>query len=114
MPSTGILTKMAPEQKMLMDVVAVPNEDIFFIPCAENTSMTNQYLSADRERRRLIVQSVADPFRITDVPDVESEIFHLAGLINGDFEPGKRIKNGRQDDEKLLHRAHCGYRRDRV
>lgn len=25
---------------------------------------------------------------ISDVPDVESEIFHLAGLINGDFEPG--------------------------
>ena len=85
---TGILTKMAPEQKMLMDAIVIPNEDIFFIPCAANTSMINQYLSADHERRRLIVQSVADPFRMSDIPAVESEIFHLAGLINGDFEEG--------------------------
>lgn len=84
----GILTKMAADQKKLMDVLMIPNEDIYFIPCAENTSMTNHFLSADRERRRLVVTSVADSFKIEDVPEVDADIYHVAGLIYGDFEDG--------------------------
>lgn len=86
--NVGILTKMKADQKMLMDVLEIPNDDIYFLASEENTSMVNQFLSADRERRRLHVKSVADQFKISEVPEIDSEIYHLAGLIYGDFEDG--------------------------
>ena len=85
----GLLTKTAKSEKKAVDLLALDGDDIYFIESAQNTSILNRYLSEDRERRDLEVASVADPFRIKDVPDdVQSEIFHVAGLIYGDYEDG--------------------------
>ena len=86
--SVGILTKMATEQRMLMDILPFDRDDIYFIESKCNTSMLNRYLSEDRERRDLVVASVAEPFHIDDIPEISSSIYHLAGLIRGDFEDG--------------------------
>lgn len=85
----GVLTKMTAEQKMILDLLPFDRNDIYFVESRENTSMLNRYLSADRERRDLVVSSVAEPFRMEDLPaDISSSIYHLAGLILGDFEDG--------------------------
>ncbi|MDF2654354.1 MAG: putative ribokinase [Bacillota bacterium] len=87
--SVGILTKMTAEQRMLMDLLPFDRNDIYFMESKWNTSMLNRYLSEDRERRDLVVASVAEPFRMDDIPGgVSSSIYHLAGLVRGDFEDG--------------------------
>lgn len=87
--SVGLLTKMSKEQKMILDLLPFDREDIHFIESKDNTSMLNRYLSADRERRDLVVSSVSDPFYMKDLPaGISSSIYHLAGLIRGDFEDG--------------------------
>lgn len=85
----GLLTKMSKEQKMVLDLLPFDQDDIYFMESKNNTSMLNRYLSLDRERRDLVVSSVADPFCLSDLPEgVTSSIYHLAGLIRGDFEDG--------------------------
>ena len=87
--NVGILTKMTAEKKMLMDLLPFDRDNIYFIESKSNTSMLNRYLSEDRERRDLVVAAVADTFCIQDLPqEVSSSIYHLAGLIRGDFEDG--------------------------
>lgn len=85
----GILTKMTAQQRMLLDILPFDRTNVYFIDSKFNTSMLNRYLSEDRERRDLVVDSVAEPFRIADIPcEISSSIYHLAGLIRGDFEDG--------------------------
>lgn len=85
--SVGLLTKMTPSSRSILDLLCISNEDIYFVESAQNTSMINRYLSEDRERRELIVSSVAEPFHLRDVPDhVQSKLFHIAGLVYGDYD----------------------------
>jgi len=85
----GLLTKMAHGDKKAVDLLVLDGDDIYFIESAQNTSILNRYLAEDRERRDLVISSVADPFQIKEIPnDVQSEIFHIAGLIYGDYEDG--------------------------
>ena len=85
------VTKLAPEDKDRLSQLVLPEEDIYFIPSAKSTSIRNQYHTADKERRTCTCISQGDPFRIEDIPEVECEIYHLAGLIYGDFD-GALIK----------------------
>ena len=82
----GVVTKTAPEDRDRLKEFVIPEEDIFFIPSKKSTSIRNKYHTADKERRTCTCISQADPFTIDDIPDVDSSIYHLAGLIYGDFD----------------------------
>lgn len=85
----GLLTKMSEADEAILDLLPFPREDIYCGRSKQSTSMLNWYHTEDKERRDLIVSSVADPFFLSDIPDgIESEIYHLAGLIRGDFADG--------------------------
>ncbi len=88
---TGILTKTSEQISDMEGIFNVPRNDLYTVNSSKATSIRNNYLSADRERRICTALSVADPYKIEDVPDVDSEIYHLAGLIAGDYE-GEIIK----------------------
>ena len=88
---TGILTKTSEQISDMEGIFNVPRNDLYTVNSSKATSIRNNYLSADRERRICTALSVADPFKIEDVPKVDSEIYHLAGLIAGDYE-GEIIK----------------------
>lgn len=83
---TGVLTKTSKEDMNLLDYFILPKEDIYFIESEKTTSIKNEFLSADNERRICTALSVADSFTIQDIPNVNSKIYHLAGLIAGDFD----------------------------
>lgn len=83
----GVLTKVSPEDLNLLDNFNIDKEDIYNVLSKETTSIRNEYLSEDRERRLCSSLSIADPFTMEDVPEVEASIYHLAGLIMGDFDP---------------------------
>ncbi|QOX64514.1 ribokinase [Anoxybacterium hadale] len=84
--ATGILTKTAREDRHLLDAFNVPKEDLYYIPSEHTTLMRNEFFSADREKRICTALSIADPFRLEDIPEVSTKIYHLAGLVYGDFE----------------------------
>lgn len=85
----GLLTKTARTDAPILDLMPFSRQDIYWKPSESSTSMLNWYHTADRERRDLIVSSVAESFRADEIPDdIQSEIYHLAGLIRGDYEDG--------------------------
>ena len=87
----GAVTKLAEEDRERLSALVIPNEDIFFTASKKSTSIRNKYFTADKERRACTCISQADSFTIEDIPKVDAEIYHFAGLIFGDFD-GKLIK----------------------
>lgn len=83
---TGVLTKTAPEDRHLLGVFNLPPGDVFFALSKKTTAIKNEYHSADHEKRRCTALGIADPFTAEDIPAVSAHIYHLAGLIAGDFE----------------------------
>jgi sugar/nucleoside kinase (ribokinase family) len=85
----GILTKLSFQDKNCLEAFTIPEEDIFALNSKNTTSIRNIYYSADRERRTCTALSVADPFTIGDIPNnINSQIYHFAGLISGEFNNG--------------------------
>ena len=58
---------------------------VFGLDSAESTRMENTYFTADRERRISRCTACIDPYRPEELPDVESSIYHIAGLVRGDI-----------------------------
>jgi sugar/nucleoside kinase (ribokinase family) len=83
----GILTKLSPRDRKYLEAFTIFKEDIIALNSINTTSIRNIYHSADRERRTCTALSVADSFIIEDMPDnVDSQIYHFAGLISGEFD----------------------------
>jgi len=82
----GILTKLSRRDRKYLETFNIPPEDITALDSKNTTSIRNIYHSADRERRTCTALSIANPFIIDDIPDnVNSQIYHFAGLISGEF-----------------------------
>lgn len=88
---TGVVTKLKEEDKNRLDEFLIPKEDVFFIPSQKSTSIRNKYFTKDKEKRLCVCISQADAFTLNDIPDSDCSIYHLAGLIYGDFD-GQLIK----------------------
>ncbi|MDD3947219.1 MAG: ribokinase [Clostridia bacterium] len=84
----GAVTKLAPQDKDRLRALVLPTEDIFCIDSPTSTSIRNKYFTADKERRECKCLSRGAPFTLADIPEVESDIYHFAGLIYGDYEDG--------------------------
>lgn len=89
--NVGVVTKVAPEDKDRLNEFVIDKEDIFYIPSSASTSIRNKYHTPDKERRTCTCIGQADPFIIDDIPEVDCNVYHLAGLIYGDFD-GELIK----------------------
>ena len=61
------------------------NVTVFPVSSKACTSISNTYLTADRERRICKAISHVDPYVPADLPDIEASIYHLAGLMVGDI-----------------------------
>jgi len=84
---TGILTKLSFKDRKRLEIFSIPKEDIIVLDSKNTTSIRNIYHTEDRERRTCTALSIADPFEISDIPDnIDSRIFHFAGLISGEFD----------------------------
>ena len=63
-----------------------PGVTVFPVDSATCTSISNTYLTADRERRICKAISHIEPYRPEDLPDIDAEIYHVAGLMVGDID----------------------------
>ncbi len=80
------VTKVAEADRDRLECFTIPKEDIIALPSEASTDMVNIYHTADKERRTCSCLSKGDPFRANEIPAVDADIFHLAGLIYGDFD----------------------------
>lgn len=77
--------KIAPEDRDILDGFRMPPEDIALLPSRKTTLMRNEYFTADRERRNSSCPAQSDPIAPEEIPDVPCDLYHLAGLLYGDF-----------------------------
>lgn len=82
----GAVTKLNKHDIDRLSELVIPQDDIYFIPSISSTSIRNKYHTADKEKRTCTCLSQADSFTIEDIPNVNSKIYHFAGLIYGDFD----------------------------
>ena len=89
--NVAVVTKVAPQDKDRLSAFVIDKDDIYYIPSSESTSIRNKYHTADKERRTCTCIGQGDSFKIEDIKDFDTEIYHFAGLIYGDFD-GEIIK----------------------
>ncbi|MDE6471654.1 MAG: ribokinase [Clostridia bacterium] len=106
----GVVTKLAPQDKDRLNCFVIDKEDVFYIPSKESTSIRNKYHTADKERRTCTCIGQGDSFTIDDIPDVNCDVYHFAGLIYGDFDGDLMIELSKRgkiavDVQALLRHA---------
>ena len=74
--------KLAPEDRDIMDGFG---EDAALLPSEKTTLMRNVYFTPDRERRDASCPAQSGPILPAEIPDVPCRLYHLAGLLYGDF-----------------------------
>ncbi len=79
------VTKLAESDLSHVDAFVLDKNEIIAIPAEHTCLMENTYFTPDRERRRSVCAQPGDPFTLDDIPEVDSTIYHFAGLVNGDF-----------------------------
>lgn len=83
--------KLAPEDRDILDSFQMPREDIAFLPSEKTTLMRNEYFTPDRERRHSCCPAQSGPILPPEIPDAACSLYHLAGLLYGDF-PGELLE----------------------
>lgn len=80
------VTKMNEKDRERLKSFTLPEEDIFCLPAEKSSVMVNVYHTPDKERRTSKCLSVGDPFNAAELPGLDVDIYHLAGLVYGDFD----------------------------
>ena len=88
---TALFTKLNPADADVEERFANSGADLYWKASAATCSIRNQYFTADKEKRLCTSMGVCDPFRFEELPDIETRIYHFAGLVYGDFD-GKLFK----------------------
>ena len=83
---TAVFTKLNPADADVRARFAGSGADVYWAPSQATCSIRNQYLTADKERRICTSMGVCDPFRFSELPDVDAAIYHFAGLVYGEFD----------------------------
>lgn len=77
--------KMHPKDLEILDAFLLPPSQISFLPSEITTQMQNTYFTEDRERRISKCLAQSDPILPQQIPKVDCTLYHLAGLLYGDF-----------------------------
>lgn len=83
--------KISPADTDIIEGFHMDPADIALLPSEKTTLMRNEYFTADRERRNSSCPAQSDPVLPGEIPDVPCRLYHLAGLLYGDF-PGELIE----------------------
>ncbi|MBQ4610693.1 MAG: ribokinase [Clostridia bacterium] len=84
-PRVFAAVKIAAEDSDIIDVFKMDTEDIALLKSEKTTVMHNKYFTADRERRQSGCPAQSDPILPDEIPAVPCRMYHLAGLLFGDF-----------------------------
>ena len=84
--ATALFTKLNPSDADVEARFAGSGADLYWKSSKATCSIRNQYFTADKEKRSCTSMGVCDPFRFDELPDIETGIYHFAGLVYGDFD----------------------------
>jgi sugar/nucleoside kinase (ribokinase family) len=82
-----VVTKLAQKDFGLLDGLRQEGIEVIALPGIHTTSIENIFETEDVDRRKVNLLSQAEPFQLEEIPDVQAEIFNLAGLFHGDIPP---------------------------
>lgn len=82
---TAVFTRASADTDVYLAFAGCP-ADIYWKPSAETTSIRNKYFTEDKEQRECTLLSRAERTGFSDLPPVETKIYHFAGLVVGDFD----------------------------
>ena len=83
---TALFTKLNPADADVEERFAASGADLYWKESAATCSIRNQYFTADKEKRACTSMGVCDGFKFEELPDIETKIYHFAGLVYGDFD----------------------------
>lgn len=83
---TALFTKLNPADANVEERFADSGADLYWKKSVTTCSIRNQYFTADKEKRACTSMGVCDPFMFEELPDIETGIYHFAGLVYGDFD----------------------------
>ena len=83
---TALFTKCNSKDADLQERFAPSGADLYWAESKATCSIRNQYFTADKEKRACTSMGVCDTFRFEELPDIDTEIYHFAGLVYGDFD----------------------------
>ena len=83
---TALFTKLNPADADVEERFANSGADLYWKESAATCSIRNQYFTADKEKRACTSMGVCDGFKFEELPDIETKIYHFAGLVYGDFD----------------------------
>ena len=83
---TALFTKLNPTDADVEARFKDSGADLFWRESRATCSIRNQYFTADKEKRACTSMGVCDPFRFEELPDINTRIYHFAGLVYGDFD----------------------------
>lgn len=89
--------KIAPEDRDIINGFRMDPDEVSLLPSPKTTLMRNEYFTPDRERRNTSCAAQSGPILPEEIPGVDCRLYHLAGLLYGDF-PNELI-------EALHHRG---------
>ena len=82
--SLTILTKTAISDHHRLEAFPLPPEAIHWVKSKNTTSILNEYITVDRERRNCSCVSQAEPFVLADFPDIQAKLIMYSGLLAGE------------------------------
>ena len=83
---TAVFTKANSADANVEERFTGSGADVYFKESKATCSIRNQYFAADKEKRACTSMGVCDPFKFEELPDIETAIYHFAGLVYGDFD----------------------------
>ena len=83
---TALFTKLNSADASLEERFAPSGADLYWAESKATCSIRNQYFTADKEKRACTSMGVCDAFRFDELPDIDTAIYHFAGLVYGDFD----------------------------
>jgi sugar/nucleoside kinase (ribokinase family) len=82
----AVVTKMAPKDNEILKPMQELGIDTFVIPAAETTFSVVIHPTANVDERRLILQKNAGGFQQEEIPALETQLLHLAGISDREFD----------------------------
>ena len=83
---TALFTKLNSADADIHQRFGPCGADLYWAESKATCSIRNQYFTADKEKRACTSMGVCDPFRFEELPDIDTKIYHFAGLVSGDFD----------------------------
>ena len=83
---TALFTKLNSADASLEERFAPSGADLYWAESKATCSIRNQYFTADKEKRACTSMGVCDAFKFDELPDIDTAIYHFAGLVYGDFD----------------------------